>query len=81
MTGLEKKEALAEITKLLSEAQSLVWKAEGIADEYDLDFRMSIGGYGMGGWYCPPSQVDEDDRDRYGIEEGEGFWQASSQSC
>lgn len=59
------KEAILRIAQLLAEAKEKISEAEGIADEAGVGFRMTIGGYGMGGHY------DGDDQS----------WQASSSSC
>jgi hypothetical protein len=77
----DKREVLKQIGVLLDQAQKLVWEAESIADEHDLGFTMNLGGYGMGGYYVPASEVDEDDRDHHGLDEGQSFWRASSQNC
>ena len=78
---MEKKDVVAKINLLLQQAQSLVWEAESLADEHDIGFSMELGGYGMGGYYVPPSEVDQEDRDWHGVEEGQGFWRASSHNC
>lgn len=69
--------AAKEIQRLLDEAQKLVYEAESLADEHDLEFSMNLGCYGMGGSYSP---VQEGDTDEWGdpVESG---WSASSQSC
>lgn len=77
----DKREVLKKIEELLDQAQSFVYQAESLADEHDLGFSMNLGGYGMGGYYVPASEVDEDDRDHFGLEEGQSFWRASSQNC
>jgi hypothetical protein len=77
----DKREVLKQIQELIKQAQALVYEAENLADQHDLGFTMNLGGYGMGGYYVPASEVDEDDRDYHGLEEGQSFWRASSQSC
>lgn len=71
-----KREALEKIATLISQAQDLVWEAEGIADEYGLEFDMDLGGYGMGGTYCSEKYHTEQ-----GMRWSEPGWNASSQSC
>jgi hypothetical protein len=76
------KQALTrQISDLINQAQKLVYEAESIADEHGLSFTVDFGTYGMGGSYTGAAAIDEEDREYYGIEEGEGRWNASSQSC
>lgn len=70
------KEAANQIAKLISEAQSLVYEAEALADEHGLQFDMDIGGYGMGGTYYSAKYLEET-----GYRWREEGWNASSQSC
>lgn len=65
MSNLTAKEASAQISNLIAEAQTLVYEAEALADEHNVSFRMNLGDYGMGGYY----------------DGEEGGWNASSQSC
>ena len=71
-----KREALEKIAKLISEAESLVYEAESIADEHGLEFDVNFGGYGMGGTYYSEKYVEEE-----GLRYSEPGWNASSQSC
>lgn len=71
-----KREKLEEIAKLINQAQQLVWEAETIADDYGLEFDMSLGGYGMGGTYYSEKYHEEQ-----GMRYSEPGWNASSQSC
>lgn len=75
-TNEQKREALNQIAKLISDAGSLVSEAEDIADEYGLEFDMDLGGYGMGGTYYSPKYHEEQ-----GLRYSEPGWNASSQSC
>lgn len=75
-TDQQKREALERIAKLTNEAQSLVYEAESIADEYGLEFDLNIGGYGMGGTYYSEKYHEEQ-----GMRWSEPGWNASSQSC
>lgn len=76
-----KREAAVKIEELLEQAQSLVYEAESIADEVGLEFSVNFGGYGMGGSYTGAAAVDEWQRSEYDVDEGQGLWNASSQSC
>lgn len=75
-----KREAAAKIEELLDQAQQLVYEAESLADKHGLEFSICIGGYGMGGSYTGAAAVDDWQRSEYDVEDGEGFWSASSQS-
>lgn len=75
----EQFEGVKRINELLDQAQSLVLEAEGIADNLGLSFTINFGTYGMGGSYTGAAAVE--DWQRSDAEEGEGVWNASSQSC
>jgi hypothetical protein len=75
------REIIKQINELVTQAQCLISEAEALADEHNVGFSMNLGGYGMGGYYVAPDEVDEEDRDYHDIPEGQGFWRASSQSC
>ena len=75
-TDEQKRDVLNEIARLTCEAQSLVYEAESLADEYGLEFDLDIGGYGMGGTYYSEKYVKEQ-----GLRWSEPGWNASSQSC
>lgn len=75
------REILKQIQELVSQAQTLIYEAESLADKHNIGFSMNLGGYGMGGYYVTPDEVDEDDREYHDIPEGAGFWRASSQNC
>ena len=68
-----------QISKLIAEAQQLVYAAENIADKNGENFNMDLGGYGMGGWYrhTPEGEDPEKEED---YERCFG-WMASSHSC
>lgn len=78
---MDRKEATAELGKIVQEIYALVHKAETISDESGVGFSLDIS-YGMGGWYNPKRKegdATEDDDGWY--ESSEGGWMASSQSC
>lgn len=68
------REVMEQIKKHLDAAQQEVWAAEALADEHGVSFKLSLGGYGMGGTYDPNDREDEWGEDN-------GGWHASSQSC
>ena len=78
---MNRREVLEQISVLVQQAQDLVYQAEALADEHNVGFSMNLGGYGMGGYYVPVGEVDDYDKDEYGLEDGQSFWRASSQSC
>ena len=69
-------EAAERISKLTREARSLITEAEGIADEWRVEFSFSVD-YGMGGTYGEPhnwwSSSSEEDKPFE--------WISSSHSC
>lgn len=60
-----------DLDKAVSEAYAALSRAEKIADELEIEFEFSPA-YGMGGWYCPASCVQDPD---------EVGWNPSSHSC
>lgn len=72
----EQRQKLEEIYALISKAGELVSEAEGIAEEFGLEFSMDLGGYGMGGTYYSEAYVE-----REGLRYSEPGWNASSHSC
>lgn len=74
-------EGVKRINELLDQAQSLVYEAESIADDLGLSFTVNFGTYGMGGSYTGAAAVEDWQRSETDVEEGEGVWNSSSQSC
>jgi len=74
-TEAQQKKASEVIAKKLAEAQKLVTECETIANENGVDFRMNLGGYGMGGYFIGTKSEDDE-----GFDESAG-WKPSSQSC
>lgn len=75
MTPEEK--AKEDISKKIAEAYKLVREAEALATTHKLSFSWDLA-YGMGGTF----HGDPEDRyDRYGENEAEAGWSASSQGC
>lgn len=78
----DKQQAMQKIADLKDQIQQLLWEAEGIADEAGVYFNFNpTGAYGAGASYTGANAVDEWERSEYDVEEGNGFWCASSQSC
>ena len=65
---------VAELQKLLNEADAALKKAADFARAHNMSFSYEGPSYGMGGWFDP-----EETTNQYG-DETDG-WQASSQSC
>jgi hypothetical protein len=65
---------VAELQRLLDEADSALKKATEFAREHNMSFSYEGPSYGMGGLFDP-----EETTNQYG-DESDG-WQASSQSC
>ena len=87
-TDQEIKDANVEISKLVKEAYKAISKAEGVAEEFGLDFSLSVA-YGMGGTYYSegqyrkendiPEEEEVESENSYG--ESNFGWMASSQGC
>lgn len=78
---LSNKEVSALIAEKIKIAEAAVSEAESIADATGVGFRLDLGGYGMGGWYCPEPIKPDDADDEWSASDDDYGWQASSQSC
>lgn len=80
---MNKQEASKLIAEQIKIAEAAIEKAETIAEESGVGFRLDLGGYGMGGWYNPKPQkpTDWDSSDEWESSDEDYGWQASSQSC
>ena len=76
---MKKQEASKKIAELIAQAQALVNEAESVSDASGVGFSINFGGYGMGGYYEPTPEGEENTEDEYG--DSEYGWNASSQSC
>lgn len=81
-TSEERKEALKQISALVSEAAEKLREAQGIADEAKVSFRFSPA-YGMGGTYIPDTEdgVYYDGDWEESDSEYSGSWKSSSAMC
>lgn len=72
-----------EVNNKLKQIQDLVKECEDLAIKGDFEFRLDVGGYGMGGTFVPKSQMSSYDLSEYGyaLRSKDGAWMASSQSC
>ncbi len=77
----------SEVAKLIAEkvtqSRAILREAEALADEHGLDFSIDPPAYGMGGWYVPKTEVEENgyNSDFCELTETGGYWRASSTSC
>jgi len=77
------KEKVAELSALVKAASTALKKAENFADENGLEFSF-YPAYGMGGYYIGANHPERDeifDEDYTDAEDGQGFWNPSSQGC